>query len=103
MTWVSDLVTGFTPNNVDIHPLLIFFLGWQMQFSLDEFMDNMAIPYIFELETEEQGQMRKQKNMERYRQFQKEQHRQQQLGMNDQTDILNRFNDLDQTLQTTLG
>ena len=73
-----------------------------MQFNLDEFMDNIAIPYIFELETEEKGQKRKQKNMERYRQFQKEQRRKQQLGMNDQTDILNRFNDLDQTLQTTL-
>ncbi|GJJ69655.1 palmitoyl-protein thioesterase [Entomortierella parvispora] len=79
------------------------FQGEHMRFSVDEFIDNIAIPYIFELETVEEGKKRKQKNMERYRQIQKEQQQRQQSGMNDQTNILNRFNDLDQTLQTTLG
>lgn len=70
----------------------------QMQFDLEEFIESVAIPYIFELEPEESIKERTRKNVERYRR--EERHKK---GMTDQTEILDRFNDLDHTLQTTLG
>ena len=69
-----------------------------MQFDLEEFIESIAIPYIFEIEPDESIKERTRKNVERYRR--EEQHRKKMV---DQTEIMNRFSDLDQTLQTTLG
>ncbi|KAG0047179.1 hypothetical protein BGZ83_007727 [Gryganskiella cystojenkinii] len=72
--------------------------GEHMQFNLDEFIETVAIPYIFEIEPEDSIQERSRRNIERYRRELRH-----GKGMVDQTEIMDRFSDLDQTLQTTLG